>query len=122
MITREPTTKGDLRERASSRIPPAPPGPPEGPGRPWWMSFPPVPGRPRPMNRRNFLLGTAILGPFVLIVDALLGGAAWMATGSLRAGLAVAGGMAFVTCLELAIVAWGAKFRQDREARRAQEP
>lgn len=97
--------------------PPAPPDPPDRSGGPWWMSFPPVPGRPRPMNRRNVLLGTAVLGPLVFLLDGLLGGAAWMATGSARAGLVVGGAVAFVTCLELVLVAWGAKFRQDREAR-----
>ncbi|MGH7902931.1 MAG: hypothetical protein ACREPA_02235 [Candidatus Dormibacteraceae bacterium] len=81
------------------------------------MSFPSLPNRPRPMNRRNFLLGTAIFGPFVLIVDALLGTAAWLVTGSLEVGLIVWGGMAAVTCLELGLVALGAKVRQDREAR-----
>lgn len=94
-----------------------PPSPPPGDGGPWWLRFPPMPGSPRPMNRRNVLLGSAVMGPFVLIVDGLLGGAAWLATGNLIVGLAVWGSIAFVSSLELGLVAWMAKVRQDRAAR-----
>jgi hypothetical protein len=57
--------------------------------------------------------------PALMVLDGLLGWMAWYATGRLAVGAAVLAFMLLVTCVELGIVAWASKRRQDLEARRS---
>ena len=73
------------------------------------------------MSRRSILLGSGVAVPGLVLVDGLLGGMAYYATGSLAVGAVIFAVMFLFTGLELAIVAWAAKFRQDREARDSEQ-
>jgi hypothetical protein len=88
----------------------------------WWRHWPGPPDRPRPVTRRTFLIGSAVAVPILVLVDGLLGGMAWLATGSLLAGLVVFGVMFTFTCAEFALVAWLSRNRQEQERRRASPP
>ena len=98
----------------------APPPPPVSPSvdLPWWRSWPPPAGRPRPLNRRSLSIGGLIVGVALTVIDGLLGLMAWYASRSLLVGVAVWLVLLALTGLEFAIVAWAAKKRQDLEARR----
>ena len=110
MITRE-------REK-TAEAPPAPPAPPAGGDLPWWRSWPPPAGRPRPLNRRSLSIGGLIVGAALTVIDGLLGLMAWYASRSFTIGVAVWLVLLALTGVEFAIVAWAAKKRQDLEARR----
>jgi hypothetical protein len=114
MITRE-------REKTSGRRPPPPSPPSSGrPREPWWRNWPSPANRPRPLNRRSFLLGSAVLLPALVLIDGLLGLMAGYATGRVEVGVAVGVVMLVLTTVEFAIVAWAARKRQEIEARRAE--
>jgi hypothetical protein len=87
----------------------------------YWRRWPSPPGRPQPMNRRNFLLGSLVLVPAVAALDGVLGLAAWYATQRVLVGLVVWAALFTIMSLELGLVAWAAKFKQDQEAARAEE-
>ncbi len=111
--------------------PPARPAPPQAGGGgdrppiwtayfPWWRMWPSPGGRPQPLNRRTFLLGALVMVPGLGLIDGLLAALAGYATHSWVVGLAVGGVLFLVMLLELGIVAWAVKRRQELEARRAQ--
>ncbi len=56
--------------------------------------------------------------PVLLVIDGMLGLMAYLATQSVTAGVAVWLVMFSLMCLELAIVAWATRLRQQQEARR----
>ncbi len=96
-----------------------PPRRPGGDG--WWRNWPGPPNRPRPVTLRSFLFGSAIAVPALILVDGLLGTMAWYATGSVLAGVAVFAVMLVLTSLELGLVAWAARSKQEQERRRTRE-
>jgi hypothetical protein len=98
------------------------PPPPPGRRREWWRDLPPPFNRPRPINRRNVLMGGLVVVPFLALVDGLLGAMAWYATANLTIGLAVFGVTFLFTVGEVALVAWTANRRQELERRRAGPP
>ncbi|GAC1654744.1 MAG: hypothetical protein NVS9B1_06450 [Candidatus Dormibacteraceae bacterium] len=112
VITRE-------RERTETGGGSEPPPPPPDRGREWWREWPAPFNRPRPVNRRTFRRGAMIAVPALLLVDGLLGAMAFYATRNIWVALGVFAFVFTFTLLELALVAWATKKRQDLERRRA---
>lgn len=98
-----------------------PPGDAGGNRSRWWQGLPPPLGRPQPMNRRTWILGALVAVPALLLIDGLLGGMAWYASGRLWVGLAVLLFMFGMSGLELWVVGAAAQRKQLEEARRARE-
>lgn len=73
------------------------------------------------MNPRSWRLGALIALPALLLVDGLLAGMAWYASGRLWVGIAVLAFMFGMSGFELWLVAWAAHHKQLEEARRARE-
>jgi len=98
------------------------PPPPRDRRREWWRDLPPPFNRPRPLNRRNVIRGAMVAVPFLVLVDGLLGGMAWYATGNPWVGIGVFALTFLFTLGEVALVAWAANRRQREEQRRARQP
>ncbi|HEX6489148.1 MAG TPA: hypothetical protein VF137_09820 [Candidatus Dormibacteraeota bacterium] len=108
-------------ERKPSAGSGAPPQPPSGipPWWPWWRLWPTPRGRPQPVNRRSLVLGALVTIPALFFIDGLLSGMAWYATKSVLLAVILFAVLFCFTFLELALVAYVTKRRQEYEARHA---